>query len=261
MEGIGYDFIPTVLDREFVDSWEKTEDHESFTTARQMLRLEGLLCGGSSGTAMAAGIKVRLPEPTVLAEHVSVLLCAWDPRIDCPLVESSQIAKKLKKGQKCVVVLPDSIRNYMTKFLNNDWMIERGFMEAELELPFTQEWWYNLPIASLPAKFPMVLAPKITCGDAVDIMRREGFDQMPVLDDKGTILGMVTEANVLAQLMRKRVKKEDTVDKVSHLWVLCGSFIGIRAHPLTAVPSIGFVHSLHYRGVGHQDWQSEPDSR
>jgi predicted transcriptional regulator len=45
-------------------------------------------------------------------------------------------------------------------------------------------------------------------------MRREGFDQMPVLNEKGAILGMVTEANVLSQLMRKRVKKEDAVDKV-----------------------------------------------
>lgn len=181
VEGIGYDFVPTVLDRSLVDRWEKTHDHESFTTARQMLKLEGLLCGGSSGTAMAAALKV---------------------------------AKTMKKGQKCVVVCPDSIRNYMTKFLNNDWMIERGFMEADVELPFTQEWWYNLPIASLPAKFPMVLSPTISCGDAVNIMQREGFDQMPVLDDKGSILGMVTEANVLAQLMRKRVKKDDTVDKV-----------------------------------------------
>jgi len=120
----------------------------------------------------------------------------------------------MKRGQKCVVILPDSTRNYMTKFLNNDWMIDRGFMEPTIELPFTQEWWYNLPIASLPAKFPMVLAPSISCGDAVDIMQREGFDQMPVLDDKGTILGMVTEANVLAQLMRKRVAKDDAVNKV-----------------------------------------------
>merc|ERR1712070_8681 len=58
VEGIGYDFVPTVLDRDCVDQWEKTYDQEAFTTARQMLKLEGLLCGGSSGTAMAAALKV-----------------------------------------------------------------------------------------------------------------------------------------------------------------------------------------------------------
>ena len=42
---------------------------------------------------------------------------------------------------RCVVVLPDSIRNYMSKFLNNDWMIERNFMEADKEVAFSQEWW------------------------------------------------------------------------------------------------------------------------
>ena len=84
IEGIGYDFIPRVLDRSVVDRWEKTYDKESFIMARRLIREEGLLCGGSSGTAMAAAVKV---------------------------------AKTLKKGQKCVVILPDSVRNYMTKFL------------------------------------------------------------------------------------------------------------------------------------------------
>lgn len=100
VEGIGYDFIPDVLDRNLVDEWMKSDDQESFLVARQLIRMEGLLCGGSCGSAMSAAIKA---------------------------------AKTLKKGQRCLVILPDSIRNYMSKHLNEDWMIEHGFMSSKKE--------------------------------------------------------------------------------------------------------------------------------
>lgn len=85
VEGIGYDFIPDVLDRSLVDEWIKTDDLASFVMARRLIKEEGMLVGGSSGAAM----------------HAALLA-----------------AKPLKKGQRCVVLLPDSIRNYMTKVEN-----------------------------------------------------------------------------------------------------------------------------------------------
>jgi len=94
VEGIGYDFIPDVLDRDQVDVWVKTNDKESFKYARQLIKEEGLLVGGSSGTAIMAML---------------------------------QQAKNLKAGQNCVVVLPDGIRNYMSKFVDEDWRKENGF--------------------------------------------------------------------------------------------------------------------------------------
>ena len=45
VEGIGYDFVPTVLDRDVVDRWVKSDDKKSFTLARELIRYEGLLCG------------------------------------------------------------------------------------------------------------------------------------------------------------------------------------------------------------------------
>jgi cysteine synthase len=89
VEGIGYDFIPDVLNNGLIDAYVKTNDRDSFKTARQLIREEGLLVGGSSGSAMWGALKA---------------------------------AKMLNKGQKCLVILPDSIRNYMSKFASDDWM-------------------------------------------------------------------------------------------------------------------------------------------
>lgn len=101
IEGIGYDFIPRVADRTLVDEWMKVGDEESFHYARRLIRDEGFLCGGSSGTAMAAAMKY-------IKDH------------------------DIGEGKRCVIICPDNIRNYITKFVNNDWMYEHGLM-SELE--------------------------------------------------------------------------------------------------------------------------------
>lgn len=94
VEGIGYDFVPDVLKLQSVDRWIKTEDGPSFKMARRLIREEGLLCGGSSGTAMWAAL---------------------------------QAAKDFPADARIVVILPDGIRNYMTKFVDQKWMMENGF--------------------------------------------------------------------------------------------------------------------------------------
>ena len=94
VEGIGYDFFPNVLDNTLIDQYIKTNDADSFHTARQLIQEEGLLVGGSSGAAMWAAL---------------------------------QAAKTLTEGQKCLVILPDSIRNYMSKFATDTWMRREGY--------------------------------------------------------------------------------------------------------------------------------------
>jgi cystathionine beta-synthase/cysteine synthase A len=94
VEGIGYDFFPDVLDNSLIDAYIKTNDADSFRTARQLISDEGLLVGGSSGAAMWGALKA---------------------------------ARGLKSGQKCLVILPDSIRNYMSKYASDQWMRENGF--------------------------------------------------------------------------------------------------------------------------------------
>lgn len=94
VEGIGYDFIPDVLDRNLVSRWVKTKDQEAFNLARELMRNEGLLVGGSSGSVMMAAL---------------------------------QEAKSLPENANCVVICADGIRNYMTKFVNAEWREAHGF--------------------------------------------------------------------------------------------------------------------------------------
>ncbi|GLE07827.1 hypothetical protein PINS_up023420 [Pythium insidiosum] len=183
VEGIGYDFIPDVLDRSLVDTWVKTDDQDSFLLARRLIREEGLLCGGSSGSALQAA-----------------------------LLE----AKKLKQGQRCVVVLPDSTRNYMSKFLSDDWMYENGYVEDIAKSRLSSTWWAKKTVSELPLQAPVTISPELTCKDAVDILKKEGFDNLPVVADDNSIVGVVSEGNLIAQLMPGRVQATDSVAKAMY---------------------------------------------
>ena len=97
VEGIGYDFFPDVLDNNLIDEYIKLPDAESFQMARRLIKEEGLMIGGSSGGAVWAAL---------------------------------QKAECLNAGDKCLVILPDSIRNYLTKFVDDLWMEEQGFLDT-----------------------------------------------------------------------------------------------------------------------------------
>jgi len=96
VEGIGYDFFPDVLDNELIDQYIKVDDKNSFQTAKKLIKDEGLFIGGSSGSAVWAGL---------------------------------QAAKALNKNQNCLIILPDSIRNYLSGFVDDTWMQNNDFID------------------------------------------------------------------------------------------------------------------------------------
>jgi cystathionine beta-synthase len=162
VEGIGYDFVPDVLDRALVDEWVKTTDQPSFLLARRLIREEGLLVGGSSGSAMFAAL---------------------------------QAAPRLKEGQNCVVVLPDGVRNYMTKFVDDKWMRDNGFFQTPTVAGKVQD------LLGSEARRPALVAATDTdtIREVVDTMREKGISQLPVTSG-GVLVGIVTEGDLMAFL-------------------------------------------------------------
>lgn len=152
VEGIGYDFVPTVMDHTVVDVWTKINDKDCFPMSRRLQAEEGLLCGGSSGGAMTAALR---------------------------------FAKNLKKNQRCVVILPDGIRNYMTKFVSDNWMEARGFKEINNE---HKHWWWHVPVKKLISlqstsnTSVTTITSESTISDAIKAMKYDHLTHIPMLD-------------------------------------------------------------------------------
>ncbi|XP_057337794.1 cystathionine beta-synthase [Microplitis mediator] len=179
VEGIGYDFIPTVLDRTVIDKWMKSEDTESFNMSRLLIKEEGLLCGGSSGSAVYLALK---------------------------------LAKDLPKDKKVVVVLPDGIRNYMTKFVSDNWMIARGYKAPPA--PVGSERWWNKPLPADKIIKPKTLRANTTCREAYDKLKNESAGFILIVNDNDKVMGYITMQSIRAGLMNSSTKWSDTIEKI-----------------------------------------------
>jgi cystathionine beta-synthase len=177
VEGIGYDFVPKVLDRDLIDEWVKTEDRESFLMARRLIRQEGLLVGGSSGSAAWAAV---------------------------------EIAKRYGPSKRIVTMMCDSVRNYMTKFLDDRWMRENGFVESRWEAETLGD-----VLRSLPRR-PLVTATTAeTVAVTIARMKEHGISQLPVLED-GRVVGIVTESDLLGKLVEGHSSLQSAVAEVMY---------------------------------------------
>merc|ERR1719253_2592022 len=147
------------------------------------------MCGGSSGTAMDAAVKYCLKN-------------------------------ELGEDQTVVVLLPDNIRNYMTKHLNADWMYERGYMtEKECAVAFApqhienMDWGQDMTVADLDMHPAQFLRTDETCENAINLMRQMGFDQFPVKDESGKIYGVLTATNLLTRLGKQQLDLKDPIKR------------------------------------------------
>jgi cystathionine beta-synthase len=172
VEGIGYDFIPDVLDRSLVDRWIKSNDRDSFRVARQLIRQEGLLCGGSSGAAVWAAM---------------------------------QVARDMKPGQRVVVILPDSIRNYLSKFVSDAWMRQHGFLQSDWELGTMGDL-----LRAVGHRELITLEVDAPVAHATELFKKHGISQIPVVDG-GRLAGILTELDVMQQLVSNRATPATTV--------------------------------------------------
>lgn len=171
VEGIGEDFLPSTTDIAAVDEIVRVSDRESFLWARQLVRQEGIFAGGSSGSVLAGALKY---------------------------------AAKLPAERLIVVIFPDSGSRYLSKFYDNKWMRENGFLEME----FGEVTLGDLLLAK-PVKSLYLAALGDPMRQVMTIMRQQGISQMPVVGPDGMLVGTIEEVDLLNQVLDAHNHKQD----------------------------------------------------
>jgi cystathionine beta-synthase len=157
-----------------VDEWVTVSDRDSFLAARRLAREEGLLVGGSSGTT------------------------AW---------AALQVARKLGPGARILMTMPDGGRSYLSKFYDDNWMIQYGFMERRAPTPTVEEVlrFRQAPGHEVPEMVVVDAHKKV--GAAIELMQRYGISQLPVVRNEpaeslADVVGSIQERSLLDRVFR-----------------------------------------------------------
>jgi cystathionine beta-synthase len=163
VEGIGENFIPKTFNRQVVDEMVHVTDTESFNTARRLAREEGILVGGSAGTALAAALKYsqRLPQP-----------------------------------RQIVVLLPDTGRNYISKIFSDEWMQQNGFWQGHVSRAVK-----IAEVLGQKKVLPPLISvqPQDKLKFAIQLFQPHNISQLPVIENN-RVVGSLNEASILKTL-------------------------------------------------------------
>src|SRR5437660_2901987 len=167
VEGVGEDFWPGTFERDVVDEVLQVTDREAFIAARKLAREEGILVGGSGGMALHAAI---------------------------------QVAVERGADDVIVVLLPDTGRNYLSKFFSDEWMRQNGYL-ARLGAVRIRE-----VLDSHPKGVPQLVTVEAatSVGEAIDLMQRYGISQLPVVEEANGqgVVGTLQERSLLDRVYR-----------------------------------------------------------
>jgi cystathionine beta-synthase len=175
VEGIGEDFVPKTFNSQLVDDWVRVSDAESFHIARQLARREGILAGGSSGTAVAAALRYAR---RLTGDHLVVALCA------------------------------DTGRNYMSKCFDDEWL-------AQNQLQWTEQPAHSIGdlIRTRGPRQLVTIRPEATAAEAIEMLQDAGISQLPVLED-GKPVGSVQEVTLVRVMHDNRDPAQVTIGEV-----------------------------------------------
>jgi cystathionine beta-synthase len=157
-EGIGEDFVPQNYDMKFVDAFQQVTDKDAAVMARRIAREEGLFCGYSAGTAVQGLM---------------------------------QLKDLLKKDDLVVVILHDHGSRYVGKIYNDQWMMERGFMDVKT---------FKDIVAGRGAKRLITAAADQTVTEAFELMQKYHIENLPVLRE-GEVIGAISESGLFSRMM------------------------------------------------------------
>ncbi len=177
-EGIGEDILPKNVDFSVIDLFEKVSDKDGAVMARRLAKEEGIFVGYSAGSAVAGLL---------------------------------QLKDRLKAGDKVVIILHDHGSRYVGKIFNDDWMRDRGFLEAETTAP-------SLPTAKDIIKVKtnkefIYIQQDATLAEAVEVFKSKEISQMPVQAD-GEFVGSISEKNILDTILKYPDALEKKVSKI-----------------------------------------------
>jgi cystathionine beta-synthase len=183
VEGIGKDTWPETMNREVVDEWIRVSDRDSFLVARRLAREEGILAGGSGGTSVWAAM---------------------------------QVAERLGAGKRVLTMIPDSGRNYLSKFLDDNWMLEHGFVERQAPLPTVDEVLRSKRVEESEIPDLVTISAHQKVGEAIDVMQRYSISQIPVvrdgaLESLADVIGSLQDRTLLDRVFKNPDALHDDV--------------------------------------------------
>src|SRR3954466_15863245 len=174
VEGIGKDSWPKTMNPEVVDEWIRVSDRDSFLTARRLAREEGLLVGGSGGTTVWAAL---------------------------------ELAKRFGPEATILTMIPDSGRSYMSKFYDENWMLEHGFVERRVPPPTVSELLRSKRSEETEIPTLVTIAAHQKVGEAIDVMQRYSISQLPVVRDGSVesladVIGSLQDRDLLDRVFK-----------------------------------------------------------
>jgi cystathionine beta-synthase len=171
-EGIGEDFIPQNYDMSVIDHFEKVTDKDGAVMARRISKEEGIFVGYSAGNALKGLM---------------------------------QLKDKLKKGDLAVVIFHDHGSRYVGKVYNDQWMMERGFMDVKT---------FKDLISSRGNSHRLVtLHPHQTVGEAIAFMKKYDIENIPVMNGD-VLVGSISESGLFDRLLQQPDIRSHTVSAV-----------------------------------------------